>query len=522
MEYAKTSRGVVLQHDDREEFYIEQSVELRYRTQCRASAAWKMPTGAVPVVLVQFKNKRVEYYLNTQMLHLEVGDLVTVSTAPGHDVGAVALTGWAAHREYMKSRIEDDKLPLEIFRLSTRNDIDRWMASIAQEHDALVSIRSEAQELRLEMKVFDVEYQGDGNKLTVYYSSEKRVDFRMLVKRLADRFGVRIQMQQQGVRQEPARIGGLGPCGQEMCCARWMRYTPPVLSSAMKMQDLQVLACTGQCGKLKCCLNFELDAYAEARSKMPKLHAPLQFEGYSLYYVKSDIFRQLMWFSTAPKSTMNLVMLTVDEVKAVMAQNAKGEVAPPVEQMRTKKNKTLPTSARVESVIEADSITRFDKQLAKSKKGKRKRKGDSSAAAKGNGGNAPAAQRADSKSPLQEKDSPKRAAPRPMKGAESATDANGQRRDSTGSPKTQGKRRPQRNAAGPRNAPQASVSQNPVANAPTSPAASSAQDNAAGERTQGSRRRSGRRGLQRNASTQKGRGANGPSAEQSDGTNGKN
>lgn len=190
--------------------------------------------------------------------------------------------------------------------------------------------------------------------------------------------------------------------------------------------------------------------------------------------------------------------------------------------MRTKKNKTLPTSARVESVIEADSITRFDKQLAKSKKGKRKRKGDSSAAAKGNGGNAPAAQRADSKSPLQEKDSPKRAAPRPMKGAESATDANGQRRDSTGSPKTQGKRRPQRNAAGPRNAPQASVSQNPVANAPTSPAASSAQDNAAGERTQGSRRRSGRRGLQRNASTQKGRGANGPSAEQSDGTNGKN
>lgn len=220
-----------------------------------------------------------------------------------------------------------------------------------------------------------------------------------------------------------------------------------------------------------------------------------------------------MWFSTAPKSTMNLVMLTVDEVRAVMAQNAKGEVAPPVEQMRTKKSKTLPTSARVESVIEADSITRFDKQLSKSKKGKRKRKADSSAASNGNGGNAPATQRADSKSQQPTKGTQKRATPRPMKDTESATDANGQRRDTTGSPKSQGKRRPQRNAAGARNAPRASVSQNPVANAPTNPAASSAQDNAAGERAQSSRRRSGRRGAQRNASTQKGRGANGSSTE---------
>lgn len=379
MEYAKTSRGVVLQHEGREEFYIKGSEEMRYRVPCCAEMRWRMRTESDPVALVQFKNKRTDYYLNTQMLHLTAGDLVTVSTAPGHDVGAVTLTGWAAHREYLKRRPDDARPPLEIFRLSTRNDIDRWIESVGKEHDALLTTREEAKKLGLDMKIFDVEFQGDGNKLTVYYSSEQRVDFRTLVKQLAERFGVRIQMQQQGIRQEPARIGGLGPCGQELCCSRFMRNTPPVLSAAMKMQDLQVIACTGQCGKLKCCLNFELDSYVEARSEMPKVREPLRFDGYSLYYVKSDIFRKLMWFSTAPKSTMNLVMLTVDEVLEVMAQNARGEVAEPVEKMREQESSTSQSYARIENVIEADNISRFDKQPSKGKKKKRKRKGGASA-----------------------------------------------------------------------------------------------------------------------------------------------
>lgn len=390
MEYAKTSRGVVLQHEGREEYYIKGSAEMRYRVPCCAALRWKMRTESDPVAMVQFKNKRVDYYLNTQMLHLEVGDLVTVSTSPGHDVGAVTLTGWAAHREYLKRRPADAPPPLEIFRLSTRNDIDRWIESVSKEREALSSTREEAQKLGLEMKIFDVEYQGDGNKLTVYYSSDQRVDFRTLVKQLADRFGVRIQMQQQGVRQEPARIGGLGPCGQEVCCSRFMRCTPPVLSASMKMQDLQVIACTGQCGKLKCCLNFELDSYVEARSKMPKVREPLRFDGYDLYYVKSDIFRKLMWFSTAPKSTMNLVMLTVDEVLDVMAQNARGEVAEPVEKMREQESTQSQNYARIENVIEADNISRFDQLPSKGKKKKRRRKSRSEAESEVNSPNASA------------------------------------------------------------------------------------------------------------------------------------
>lgn len=374
MEYAKTSRGTVLQREGREEFYIEGSVEFRYRVWCGGQPCWKTPTGAEPMVAVQFKNKRVEYYVNTQMLRLQPGDLVTVSTSPGHDVGAVALTGWPAYREYVKSREDREGPQLEIFRLSTRNDIDRWIANVAKEHEALEATRGEAQALGLEMKVFDVEYQGDGNKLTVFYSSEKRIDFRTLVKLLADRFSVRIQMQQLGVRQEPARLGGIGPCGQELCCSRWMRSTPPVLSSTMKVQDLQVLACTGQCGKLKCCLNFELDSYVEARGKMPKVKEPLRFEESCLYYVKSDIFRQLMWFSATPKSTMNLVMLTVDEVRDVMEKNARGEAAQPLDKVRSQRNEKATTSSRVENVIEADSITRFDNPRPKTKKGKKKRR----------------------------------------------------------------------------------------------------------------------------------------------------
>lgn len=374
MEYAKTSRGIVLQHEGREEYYIEGSAEMRYRAPCCASWRWKMRSEAVPVTVVQFKNKRTDYYLNTQMLRLEVGDLVTVSTAPGHDVGAVTLTGWAAHREYLKRHPDEERLPLEIFRLSTRNDIDRWIECVGKERDALIATREEAQRLGLEMKIFDVEYQGDGNKLTVYYSSEQRVDFRMLVKQLAERFGVRIQMQQQGVRQEPARIGGLGPCGQELCCSRFMKCTPPVLSAAMKMQDLQVIACTGQCGKLKCCLNFELNAYVEARGSMPKVREPLRFDGFKLYYVKSDIFRKLMWFSTAPNSTINLVMLTVEEVLTVMDQNARGEVAAPVEKLREQEESPSQSYARIENVIEADNISRFDQQPLKKRK---KRKGKS-------------------------------------------------------------------------------------------------------------------------------------------------
>lgn len=386
MEYAKTSRGSVLTHDDdREGFYIKESVEYRYHTHKRVRHG-VMPTGAEPVVLVQFKNKRTGYYLNAQMLPLQEGELVTVATAPGHDVGVVAITGWYAHREYMKIRSENSWPLLEIYRYSTKNDIDKWVSSIAQEQDTLVVARAYARDLGLAIKVFDVEYQGDGNKFTVYYSSDKRIDFRELVRQLAERFGVRVQMQQFGVRQEPARIGGLGTCGQEVCCSRWMKHTPPVLAAAIKMQELQVQTCSGQCGKLKCCLNFELDAYYEARSKMPRVNAPLELEGYNLHYVKSDPFREHMFFSTMTKSTMNLIMLTVDEVRSIMAQNARGEVAQALEKLRTVEEDSTANSARVESIIESDSITRFDTPKSKGKK-KRRRKSAASSP-RGSGGSA--------------------------------------------------------------------------------------------------------------------------------------
>lgn len=423
MEYAKTSRGVVLQHEGREEYYIKGSLEMRYRVPCCADLRWKMHTESAPIAMVQFKNKRVGYYLNTQMLHLELGDLVTVATAPGHDVGSVTLTGWAAHREYLKHHPNNAQAPLEIFRLSTRNDIDRWIESVAKEREALAGTREEAQKLGLEMKIFDVEYQGDGNKLTVYYSSDQRVDFRTLVKQLADRFGVRIQMQQQGVRQEPARIGGLGPCGQEVCCSRFMKSTPPVLSAAMKMQDLQVISCTGQCGKLKCCLNFELDSYVEARSKMPKVREPLRFDGYDLYYVKSDIFRKQMWFSTVPKSTMNLVMLTVDEVLDVMAQNARGEVAEPVETKRGQKTTQSQNYARIENVIEADNISRFDQLPSKSRKKKRKRKSHSVVPSEVNSPNANTTSSGQTKANRNKRPTRPRTNPRAKQNAQASADS---------------------------------------------------------------------------------------------------
>ncbi|MDO4780367.1 MAG: regulatory iron-sulfur-containing complex subunit RicT, partial [Bacteroides sp.] len=252
------------------------------------------------MVEVQFKNTRKGYYKNTNGLELTKGDLVAVEASPGHDIGTVTLTGKLVRLQMKKNNFRTDVEVKKIYRLAKPIDIEKYEEAKSREHETMIKTRQIAKELMLDMKIGDVEYQGDGNKAIFYYIADERVDFRKLIKVLAEEFRVRIEMKQIGARQEAGRIGGIGPCGRELCCATWMTSFVSVSTNAARFQDLslnpQKLA--GQCAKLKCCMNYEVDSYVEAQKKLPSREIVLETKDCEYYFFKADILKNQILYST--------------------------------------------------------------------------------------------------------------------------------------------------------------------------------------------------------------------------------
>lgn len=338
------------------------------------------------LVEVTFKNTRKGYFRNTNNLLLEKGDWVTVEAMPGHDIGRVSLLGPLVLLQMKKNRVDPSRADIKrIFRKSKQSDLEHFEEVKSYEQDTMIKARKIAEDLNLNMKIGDVEFQGDGNKAIFYYIADERVDFRQLIRVLADTFKVRIEMRQIGARQEAGRIGGIGPCGRPLCCSSWMSNFVSVSTSSARYQDIspnpQKLA--GQCAKLKCCMNFEVDTYLEAQKEFPPRDIQLETLDGTYYHFKSDILARTMQYSTAPNMAANLVTLTVDEVKAIIELNKRGEKAEPFGSGN--KGDREAKTVDYENVVGQDDLTRFDKK--KKKKNKNRNRDDRQRNAE-NGGNA--------------------------------------------------------------------------------------------------------------------------------------
>ena len=324
------------------------------------------------MVEVQFKNTRKGFYVNSTGLPLEIGDMVAVEAAPGHDIGRVSLTGALARLQMRKAGIKPDAEKKRVFRKAKASDLERFEKAKALENDTMIRARKIASSLQLNMKIGDVEYQGDGNKAIFYYIADERVDFRQLIKVLAETFKVRIEMKQIGARQEAGRIGGIGPCGRPLCCTTWMSNFVSVSTGAARYQDIslnpQKLA--GQCAKLKCCLNFEVDSYVEAAKKLPPKDVRLETADNTYYYFKADIFKGEITYSTDKHVPANLVTLTAAEAWDMIARNKAGEKPLTLKEENEKDKKPSEYS----DILGQDSLTRFDKKKKKNRSGSQRRK----------------------------------------------------------------------------------------------------------------------------------------------------
>ncbi|MBR1573877.1 MAG: hypothetical protein IJ652_03400 [Bacteroidales bacterium] len=317
---------------------------------------------------VRFKNTRKGFYRNESGQSVKMGDLVIVEAQSGHDLGIVTLEGPIVARQLRCKGVDPQTAGLKrIYRKARSFDIEKWQEAIAREQETMIRSRQIAAELGLEMKIGDVEFQGDGTKAIFYYIADGRVDFRQLIKVFAEEFRIRIEMKQIGARQEAGLIGGLGVCGRELCCANYITNFKSITTAAARAQDLslnpQKLA--GQCGKLKCCLNYEVATYLDAQARLPKVSEPLEFEDGLAYLVKTDILREIMYFSYEKNSLVNIYPLEASEVREVIKMNRNG-IKP--ESLRTEPEPALPEFV---SAVGDDSITRFDSQL----RSKRKKKG---------------------------------------------------------------------------------------------------------------------------------------------------
>ncbi|MBN1157997.1 MAG: hypothetical protein JXA61_01340 [Bacteroidales bacterium] len=280
------------------------------------------------IVEVRFKNTRKGYYRNANNLILKKGDVVAVEASPGHDIGIVSLTGIAVQLQQNKNdTIREGVEFKKIYRKAKSADIDKWKDSMSKEFRTMIDTRKIARDLKLEMKIGDVEYQGDGTKAIFYYIADDRVDFRELIKVLADLLKVRIEMKQIGARQEAGRIGGIGSCGRELCCSTWITNFVSVTTNAARYQELSLnpQKLTGQCGKLKCCLNYEVTAYLDAQKDFPDISIPLETEQGPVFHQKTDIFQRRMWYSSKKEMPSEIVCLSVDQVKEIIARNKRGE-----------------------------------------------------------------------------------------------------------------------------------------------------------------------------------------------------
>jgi Uncharacterized homolog of PSP1 len=325
------------------------------------------------VVEIKFKNTRKGFYSNTNQLRLQRGDVVAVEASPGHDIGIVSLTGDLVVEQMRKQKLDPNTYEAKkVYRKAKPVDIEKWHEAIALEHKTMIKARQISAELRLDMKIGDVEYQGDKTKAIFYYIADDRVDFRQLIKVLAEQFKIRIEMRQIGARQEAGRIGGIGPCGRELCCSTWITNFVSVTTNAARYQEIslnpQKLA--GQCGKLKCCLNFELDCYIDAQKDFPNTSIPLETKDGTAYHQKTDIFKRLMWYSFDKFNSMNMVQVSVDRVKEIIRLNKKGIK---VDKLVSEKSTDNKKSLDYENVVGQDSLNRFDKKENPNKRrGKRK------------------------------------------------------------------------------------------------------------------------------------------------------
>ena len=322
------------------------------------------------LVEVQFKNTRKGFYRNSAHLPLEIGDVVAVEASPGHDIGTVTLTGKLVELSMRRAGVRSGTQGSEIkrvFRKAKPADIEKFDEARAREHDTMIRARRIADDLKLNMKIGDVEYQGDGNKAIFYYIADERVDFRQLIKILAETFKVRIEMKQIGARQEAGRIGGIGPCGRPLCCSQWMTNFVSVATSAARYQDIslnpQKLA--GQCAKLKCCLNFEVDTYVESVKRMPSREIALETLDSTYYHFKTDIFKREITYSTDKSMPANLVTISADRAFEVITMNKRGEKP---EKLALEDNEKPKAPKEFVELVGQDSVTRFDKAKKKKRK----------------------------------------------------------------------------------------------------------------------------------------------------------
>ncbi|MCB4798384.1 PSP1 domain-containing protein [Neotamlana laminarinivorans] len=347
-----------------------------------------LPNGEEPFnwVEVRYKNGRKEYYLNTENLTLSIGDIVATQAKAGHDIGMVTLTGELVRIQMKRKKIPTDtKEALKIYRKANQKDIDIWQKARDREESMKVKARQFAIDLRLQMKISDIEFQGDASKATFYYTAEERVDFRELIKVFAREFRTRIEMKQVGFRQEAARLGGIGSCGRELCCSTWLTDFRSVSTSAARYQQLslnpQKLA--GQCGKLKCCLNYELDTYLDALKDFPKVETKIQTEKGTAVCQKTDIFKGHMWYAYEGE-WMNWHKITTEQANEIIELNKKNKKIASLEEYA---NDVLEeTKTNFENVVGQDSLTRFDNPK-RPRKRKNNRSKQQNTQSKNNGNN---------------------------------------------------------------------------------------------------------------------------------------
>jgi cell fate regulator YaaT (PSP1 superfamily) len=315
--------------------------------------------GGNDVVEIRFKNTRKGFYKNVNGLRLEIGDVVAVEASPGHDIGMVSMTGSLVNEQLKKIKAHPSPEEMKkVYRKAKAVDIQKWEEARKLEKTTMLRSRKIAEELRLNMKIGDVEYQGDKTKAIFYYIADERVDFRQLIKVLADEFRVRIEMRQIGARQEAGRIGGIGSCGRELCCATHITNFVSVTTTHAKYQELslnpQKLA--GQCSKLKCCLIYELDCYVDAQRSFPSREVPLEAADCTAYFFKMEVHKGIYWYSTDQNSSANLIALPVSRVREIQAMNRKGKKADKLK-LTEESWEVKPVS---EDLLKNNSLTRFD------------------------------------------------------------------------------------------------------------------------------------------------------------------
>ncbi len=330
------------------------------------------------IVEIRFKNTRKDYYRNVNQLKLKTGDLVAVEGNPGHDIGIISLTGNLVTLQMQRHKVTLNNGEFrKVYRMARQTDIEKWKEAISLEHETMIKSRKIVKELGLEMKIGDVEYQGDKTKAIFYYIADGRVDFRQLIKVLAETFRIRVEMKQIGARQEAGRIGGIGPCGRELCCASWLSNFVSVTTNSARYQEIslnpQKLA--GQCGKLKCCLNYEIDAYIDAQKDFPPTNIPLETENAVYLYLKTEVFNGIYWYAQKGNSLSGLIPVPVERVKEVQKMNIKGrkpeKLIPEKQSDSNTKNNTFLNT------VGQDDLTRFDQSPKQKRRNNRSKKRNS-------------------------------------------------------------------------------------------------------------------------------------------------